>query len=65
VRQVQDFAAPWLKKPNERDDVDVAAKAATYKHNPIKLRAEKRLDIFLYGNVMLGHGEGGYNIGCV
>jgi len=26
---------------------------------------KKGLDIFLYGNVMLGHGEGGYYIGCV
>jgi hypothetical protein len=26
---------------------------------------KKRLDIFLYGNVMLGHGEGGDYIRCV
>jgi hypothetical protein len=25
---------------------------------------KKVLDIFLYGNVMLGHGEGGDHIGC-
>jgi CTP-dependent riboflavin kinase len=40
-------------------------KARSYKQEPIKVRAEKRLDIFLYGNVMSGHGEGGYHIGCV
>jgi hypothetical protein len=27
--------------------------------------AERRLDIFPYRNVMLGHGEGGDYIGCV
>ena len=26
---------------------------------------KKGLDIFLYGNVMFGHGEGGDHIGCV
>jgi CTP-dependent riboflavin kinase len=26
---------------------------------------KKGLDIFLYGNVMFGHGEGGYYIGRV
>jgi CTP-dependent riboflavin kinase len=63
-----------LKAPR-RSAAVVAAKAATYKamtykagsykQKPIKVRAAKRLDIFLYGNVMSGHGEGGYYIGCV
>ena len=26
---------------------------------------KKEVDIFLYGNIMLGHGKGGYHIGCV
>jgi hypothetical protein len=67
--------ASGAKAPRARATLFVAAKAATYKagsykarsykQKPIEVRAEIRLYIFLYGNVMFGHGEGGYHIGCV
>jgi hypothetical protein len=62
--------ASGAKAPRARTTLFVAAKAGSYKarsykQKPIKVRAEIRLDIFLYGNVMFGHGEGGYHIGCV
>jgi hypothetical protein len=81
VRQVQDLLASGAKarEPCSSDVAAKAAtyKSAAHKSSPMvaewrrsvkqrgEARGKKGLDIFLYGNVMFGHGEGGNHIGCV